>query len=326
MILWAVCHNWDMQGCYSVPMRMDSHALPKVSFCTTCKGRSEHLKQTLPANMKAERGNPNLEFVVLDYGDADGLGEWIRAQFSDEIASGRLRYARSEQPYFRMAHAKNLSHRVATGDVLCNVDADNFVVPGFAGWLQEQFADNPRSFVSSIPLDAWQQVRRKLGRDASQSLQASADIVGRMAIGREDFLAMGGYRERYSGWGGEDLDYALRARDRGMQVVTLPQRFHGSAIAHDDQLRVAEFSPGDRKRSEDALYYERHGGVGKTASRFVDFARYHGPYAHRGNIGCATVEINFGAPQSIRPVPEEPKPSWQESVAAGHALGKVERS
>ena len=110
----------------------------KISFCTTCKGRLEHLKQTLPANIEACKGYPNTEFVILDYDSRDGLEQWIKDNFQEEIKSGLVRYAKLDGATdFKMAHAKNMVHRLATGDVLCNVDADNFLASGTPEYLIE---------------------------------------------------------------------------------------------------------------------------------------------------------------------------------------------
>ena len=49
----------------------------KISFCTTCKERLRHLKQTLPKNIKDNSNYPFIEFVILDYNSQDGLGDWM---------------------------------------------------------------------------------------------------------------------------------------------------------------------------------------------------------------------------------------------------------
>lgn len=46
---------------------------PTIAFCTTCKGRSYHLRQTLPQNLAANADYPTVKFIILDYEDQDGL-------------------------------------------------------------------------------------------------------------------------------------------------------------------------------------------------------------------------------------------------------------
>ena len=95
-------------------------------------GRLNHLQETLPKNLYGNQGFEGLEFVLLDYSSRDGLAGWIKARFMPEIKSGLLVYYRAEgyQRFF-MAHAKNVAHRLARGEIVCNVDADNLTGWGF---------------------------------------------------------------------------------------------------------------------------------------------------------------------------------------------------
>ena len=79
----------------------------KVAFCITCRGRVQHLRRTLPQNMRDNPG-PNVIFVLLDYNSDDGLNEFIKSELSNEINNGKLIYYRNnDAPRFKMAHAKN---------------------------------------------------------------------------------------------------------------------------------------------------------------------------------------------------------------------------
>src|SRR5690349_14002109 len=94
----------------------------KRSLCTTCMGRAHHLRQTLPRNLAdcVDWSRPGaVEFVVLDYGSRDGLARWITTDpdLRPYLDAGILRFARSEgHKHFRHSHAKNMAHRLATGD------------------------------------------------------------------------------------------------------------------------------------------------------------------------------------------------------------------
>src|ERR1700733_7919192 len=81
----------------------------KVAFVTTCKGRLQHLQETLPVNMG---NNHNAKFVVLDYNSRDGLLEYLVQNHSSQINQGRLAvYSFPTAERFQMAHAKNMAHR-----------------------------------------------------------------------------------------------------------------------------------------------------------------------------------------------------------------------
>src|SRR4051812_1473901 len=109
-----------------------------ISFCTTCMGRLHHVRQTLPENLAAVGYNADVEFVLLDYNSADGLEKWVRAEMMGPIATGRLVYWRERSArHFLAAHAKNLAAGLSNGNVICNLDADNFLGGDYAAFLRE---------------------------------------------------------------------------------------------------------------------------------------------------------------------------------------------
>ena len=55
-------------------------------FCTTCKGRTAHLRETLPRNLV---DNPDSRFLVLDYNSQDDLLDFLRS-LQKERYDGRL--------------------------------------------------------------------------------------------------------------------------------------------------------------------------------------------------------------------------------------------
>lgn len=300
----------------------------KISYCTTCKDklgeatRLSHLKQTLPANMAAEKNNPNVEFVVLDYGSDDNLAAWIKQNYQAEIDSGRLRYARYEAPHFKMAHAKNMAHRVATGDVLCNVDADNFIVKDFSKWLGEKFDKNIDSVVtySSITFaDDFQHKLKRLG-----GLPASVSGAGgRLAISRDNFNRLHGYDETYSAWGGDDYNLVVRAIKVGAEKLKIPDNLLGKVISHDHAERFSNMSERDKEISRLRLYegywrrnlnwYKRLLSESTNLSVNPD-----------GNVGCGAVNINFSPePIVIEPIDNSEIRVATNTVVAQASQGRI---
>jgi len=190
----------------------------RVSFCTTCMGRLEHIKKTLLKNIRDNDDYPDIEFVLLDYNSNDGLEQWVREHCARELASGRLVYYQTKKPdHFHMARAKNIAHDLATGEILCNVDADNFTGKDFAYYINSVFDREPRSLLVH-------------------------DLVvkgcgGRIVISADDFRALGGYNEIMTGWGYEDRDFILRAERLGLKESVIPAYFLNT-IRHGDGLRV----------------------------------------------------------------------------------------
>jgi hypothetical protein len=189
----------------------------KVSFCITCMGRAKHIRQTLEKNILANKRYPNVEFVLLDYNSNDGLKDWVFSNLKKYIDSGTLVYYRTERPtHFHVSRAKNMSHRLASGDILCNLDADNFTGQNFAFYLNKIFSKRSSIFVASTGV--------------------VSGTFGRIAFLRDDFFRIGGYDETYDGWGFEDNDILARGEWAGLEAKLLPAPFL-KAIAHGDEYR-----------------------------------------------------------------------------------------
>ena len=283
----------------------------KVSYCTTCKGRLHHLMETLPANLKAEENNPDIEFVILDYGSDDGLAEWIERNFMKEIKSGRLIYARTEAEDFQVSHAKNMAHRLATGNILCNLDADNRIVPNFSRWLQQKAKAHSELFISSVPVHAFSHVLGKMDRKylGKHSFTTHpGDITGRMSVSKDLFEKLGGYDESINSRR-QDIDFAERARSSGATIIVLPQHLRGSAIPHSDEERVCHKAEADQIRAREYLK-ERDRPTGKNFSgiahlieEYRQFSTYKGPRSNIEQVGCGEVIINFSkSPSPIHPL------------------------
>jgi hypothetical protein len=109
----------------------------RIAFVTTCKRRAFHLKQTLPQNL-ADNADPNSVFILVDYSSPDDLLEFV-----GQIDDPRLHvYSYAHKGPFRIAHAKNLAHRLGIehgADILVNLDADNLTGKDFDRYIAKMF-------------------------------------------------------------------------------------------------------------------------------------------------------------------------------------------
>ena len=188
----------------------------KVSFCTGCMNRLEHLKQTFMKNVIQHLNYlGSVEFVLLNYNSDDELDQWARNNLRSMIDSGIVSYYHTLEPeYWDMSHSKNVSHRLGKGQVLCNLDADNFVGEGFYDCIIEKVYYDKTKFI------------RKRGNGKG----------GRVALHREHFYAVGGYDEKFClGWGHEDMDLNSRLERYGLSRVK-PVDF--DIIHHSKKLRT----------------------------------------------------------------------------------------
>lgn len=188
---------------------------PRIAFCTTCKGRLFHLEQTLLPNLT---GNPRAEFVVMNYDSPDGLDDWMRDKFSVHIASGEVRYGRllpGSEPRFRMSHAKNTAHLLATADFVINCDADCHLRPGLADWIY----DNVKEHHYKVVADA-------------------IKLWGFVGTYRDVFSkVLKGYDETMENWGYDDDDMFRRARSIGCEKVGVKKGEDRWNIGHRADIR-----------------------------------------------------------------------------------------
>lgn len=195
----------------------------KISFCTTCMDRLHHLRETYPRSLANSKSYPEVEFVLLDYGGNDGVEEWVRENLADHLSSGRFRFYRTDEPrYWVAAHAKNIAHKMATGDILCNLDADVTIPQGFCEFVRRSFSE-----------------RRIVMAFKSEDMEGNNGCAGFVAARREDFYSVNGYDESINlGWGYDDMNYQFRVRmQNGLELFTPPPVI--TCIPHSNEVRTA---------------------------------------------------------------------------------------
>jgi hypothetical protein len=245
---------------------MDAPGFPvrTVAFCTTCKGRVQHVEETLPKNL---RNNPRARVVLVNYNSPDHLDDFVRRHHMADIEAGRLSVYRFTEPgAFRMAHAKNLAHRLAMAegaDALVNLDADNFAGPGFDEYVAEE--------LSAGAGDVFLWAHMKKG-------EMRRGISGRIAVTRHAFLAAGGYDEVFSTWGPDDKDFNGRLRRLGFEAREIAPAYL-SAITHTDRMRFREYP---------------HLEGADVIEDFDLPGRKHVRVANAGRFGLGVVYKNFG--------------------------------
>ena len=194
----------------------------RISLCTTCMNRLVHLKQTLLKNIFDNQDYENLEFVLLDYNSTDGLEDYVKSNLSVFIEQKKLFYYKTKIPEnYNMSHSRNLAFKLASGDIVCNIDADNFTGSGFASFVNKVFEDNGDIYLST-----------------HQPILVKKDVLGRICVKKDDFMAVGGYDERMKYYGFDDYDFAgrLEIYGRKKQLINSPEFL--KAIPHSDKERM----------------------------------------------------------------------------------------
>lgn len=209
----------------------------KISICTVCMNRVNHLKETLPVNIRENRHYPDLEFVLLDYNSKDGMQEWVKDNLQEHLASGLLKYYKTTEPeFFSISHSKNMTAKLAQGDIICMVDADNYAGEQYADWVNSIFeAGEGRSIITTLRKDAI----------------PYRDQGGKICVRKDHFHEVSGFDEELLYYGVDDVDLVSRLEQAGGVRFFIEDQKYLQFIGHSDIERVINYALINRL---DALY------------------------------------------------------------------------
>jgi len=177
-----------------------------LQLLTTCKGRLDHLRQTLPTWL----AHTSVGIIVVDYDCPDRCGERAAAQ------DPRIQVVRvPDRSAFNLSEARNAGLAVATAPWVGFIDADVFLAPDFEAQVTAQLQEGRYLLVD----------------------QPEGDLFGTMVAPRSVLQSLGGYDEAFEGWGVEDMDMRRRLEVRGLVADTMARRLF-DFIPHGDDRRA----------------------------------------------------------------------------------------
>jgi glycosyltransferase involved in cell wall biosynthesis len=208
--------------------------MKKLSFCITCKNRFHQISKTLRQNLDSNINISNdIEFVLVDFDSNDGLSDWVIENFQKEIESGYLKYFFCQSlPSWDCSIAKNTSHMLASGQILVNLDCDNFT--GFRGgeFILKQFMlYGPKLLL----------------HQASGSFGDGS--FGRISIMKHLFLAVGGYDQSFAPMAYQDTDLILRSMEFGLIYILKTNPYFNKAIYNTKEEGIL-YAKGNMKYRE----------------------------------------------------------------------------
>jgi hypothetical protein len=196
----------------------------QLSFCTACKGRAYHLRQVYRANIEAGLGaGGDIEYVLLNADSPDDMHEWVMDELRGYIRDGVVSYYRATAaiPTYSIPTADNTTARLAAGEAVSNLNADNLITTSYVGEIRAILAAG--------------QEGRPL---ACAPSPCDRGTTGRVTLFKRDFLSLGGYDERMMNWGYHDVDLVRRAWASGMTIHPWTRATAGNVIAHSNDERT----------------------------------------------------------------------------------------
>jgi hypothetical protein len=182
------------------PLPTEAKVNRKISICTTCMDRTYDLKTTYIKNIEENIATyPNCEFVLLNYNSSDDMDEWVKNNLMKYIDAGILNYYKTTEPkFYNMSHSRNVAFKLAQGDIVNNVDADNFTGEKFA-YLVNMLAE--------------------LQDSKAVFAKGKRMMHGRIGLYKKEFLELGGYDEDLVGYGFDDHSVMYRAMMSGYKLM-----------------------------------------------------------------------------------------------------------
>lgn len=192
-------YNWKFWDPKTEPLPEEPEKFRKISLCTNCMNRTYDLKKTFIQNIIHNQDYPNVEFVLLNYNSKDDMDEWVKQYLMGWIEDGTVVYYKTTEPeFYEMGHSRNVAFKLATGDIVNNVDADNYTNQGFAAVLNRMAEVAPKEAIFA---------------------KGKRMMHGRFGMYRDEFLQIGGYDEELTGYGFDDHNVLYRAMALGKKFM-----------------------------------------------------------------------------------------------------------
>lgn len=177
----------------------------KISFCITSMNRNHHIFTTLPKNLKDNINNKNkYEFVLIDFNNNHILKNFILSNFKNQLDNKILNYFHTDELIkFHAPIAKNTAHKLADGDILVNLDSDNFTGINAADFIADIFKNNKNIILHQ------------------SNFKFQSGTMGRISIHKDNFYKLGGYNEQLFEMSVQDSDIIHRAKFLGLEYINI---------------------------------------------------------------------------------------------------------
>lgn len=213
---------------------------PEFSIITVCKGRFEHLRQSLPSMVRQR----DAEVIVVDYSCPDRAGDHVARDWPGV----RVVAVEGEEGFSNWA-ARNRGAAAAAGDMLVFCDADTILAEDALARIAQAI---PKGGFGHFTADAMAPLTTAGIRLSSNQLRGF-QVVPAAAFGK-----LGGYDEVLSGYAaGGDTDLESRLMLIGLKAHPLDGAIVEAVVPHGNAARFAFHSESIRTSYAAGLLYRR---------------------------------------------------------------------
>lgn len=199
---------------------------PYLSVVVISWNQLPALRRLIPQLLDQNYAQESYELIVVDDGSTDGTHEWLASLNSDRfrVVTGTTNAGRSA--------SRNRGIREAHGKVIVMIDGDHTVQTDFLAVHASRHRGEACVIVGKSVFDDHPDFRAMnyyLNHCGAIKLPTDRPIPGRYfvtgncSVPRELLLQVGLFDERFSAWGGEDLDLGVRLVATGVPIYGEPR-------------------------------------------------------------------------------------------------------
>lgn len=213
---------------------------PKFSIITTCMGRLDHLKESLPRMLE----QPDAEVIVVDWSCPQNTTDYVAKHFP----KARVVKVEGKEVFSNWA-ARNAGAGEAKGAVLIFCDADTVLQPNALEWIGDQLKPGTFGHFSRNATTKFNTTRLRLGYN---------QLRGFHAVPAQAFRKFGGYDDVLEGYAaGADTDLETRMVIFGFKRLVIDPEIVERVVEHDNEDRFRHHKMAIRTSYAAGYFYRK---------------------------------------------------------------------
>jgi GT2 family glycosyltransferase len=234
---------------------------PEISVVIPTYNRLDTLRHVLPTLLEQDLEPARYELLVCDSNSSDGTAAYLAALQPTRAAVRHLPGA-----YSGRAAARNAGIAAAQGAVVLFNDADILAAPDLLSTHLKHHRERIGIAVVGLEVQVKDladyarkrdhaELRGHLHPPSRKTLSWLYFLTGNASVRLADLERAGGFDERFTGYGHEDLELGYRLQQLGVTILYEPSavNYHCQTVAYEDQkakMRLAGRST--------ARFYRKH--------------------------------------------------------------------